>query len=232
MFGWKATRSHCTDPTSTFDALRRERILLHGSAPGKGRAWATVAVLHAMQVEVQWRRIRNACWTLEDKVNWLHSKYLTRVLVLVAVWTLVLATPAGAQTRVSAGELTSLKALGSKSAPITVEVFSDFQCPSCRTVYQSVMRPVIDNYVSVGKVYLVHRDFPLPMHKYSREAARWANAAAQIGKFDKEVALGQSRRVNQTPMVFVTHAGETTQLPPGGVTYSLMKQYFDYLLRP
>ena len=219
--------------------------------------------------------------TLEDKVNWPHSNNLTRVLVVVAVWTLVLVAPAGAQTRVSAGELTSLKALGSKSAPITVEVFSDFQCPSCRTVYQSVMRPVIDNYVSAGKVYLVHRDFPLPLHKYSREAARWANAAAQIGKFekveqtlyekqetwsangnieavvaavlspadlkkaralvqsghldaaiDKDVALGQSRRVNQTPMVFVTHAGETTQLPPGGVTYSLMKQYFDYLLRP
>jgi len=63
-----------------------------------------------------------------------------------------------------------------------------------------------------------------------------ARALVQSGHLDaaidKDVALGQSRRVNQTPMVFVTHAGETTQLPPGGVTYSLMKQYFDYLLRP
>ena len=208
-----------------------------------------------------------------------HSKNSLSALA-VAVLTLAIAGPVGAQTKVSAAELTALKALGSKSAPITVEVFSDFQCPSCRSVYQSVLRPVIDNYVSAGKVYLVHRDFPLPMHKYSREAARWANAAAQLGRFekveqalydkqdvwsvngnieavvaavlspaelkkaralaqsgqldaviDKDVALGQSKRVNQTPTVFVTHGGETTALPPGGVTYNLMKQYFDSLLR-
>lgn len=78
-----------------------------------------------------------------------------------------------------------VKALGSKSAPITLEVFSDFQCPACRDLYQNTLRQVIDNYVSSGKVYLVHRDMPLPIHKYSRQAARYANAAAQIGKFEK-----------------------------------------------
>lgn len=78
------------------------------------------------------------------------------------------------------------KALGLKSAPITIEVFSDFQCPACRAFYEQTLRPVIDNYVASGKVYLVHRDFPLEqIHKYARQAARYANAAARIGKFEK-----------------------------------------------
>jgi protein-disulfide isomerase len=40
----------------------------------------------------------------------------------------------------------------------------------------------MDNYVSNGKAYLIHRDFPLPMHAHSRVAARYARAAAQLGK--------------------------------------------------
>jgi protein-disulfide isomerase len=43
----------------------------------------------------------------------------------------------------------------------------------------------MDNYVNTGKVYLVHRDFPLPMHAYSRVAARYARAAAQLGKTEQ-----------------------------------------------
>jgi len=40
----------------------------------------------------------------------------------------------------------------------------------------------MDDYVSNGKVYLIHRDFPLPMHAHSRVAARYARAAALLGK--------------------------------------------------
>ncbi len=85
-------------------------------------------------------------------------------------------------------DITALKALGSKNAPITMEVFSDFQCPACRELYISVVRQVIDNYVSAGKVYLIHRDMPLPIHQHSREAARYANAAAVARKMEKVVA--------------------------------------------
>lgn len=74
------------------------------------------------------------------------------------------------------------KAFGSKTAPVTMEVFSDFQCPACKTLFTSTNRLIMDNYVSAGKVYLIHRDFPLPMHAYSKIAARYARAAAQIGK--------------------------------------------------
>jgi len=76
------------------------------------------------------------------------------------------------------------EAFGSKNAPIVMEVFSDFQCPACKTLFNTTNRQVMDNYVSTGKVYLIHRDFPLPMHAHSQVAARYSRAAAQIGKFE------------------------------------------------
>jgi protein-disulfide isomerase len=83
-----------------------------------------------------------------------------------------------------------VKAYGSKNAPITLEVFGDYECPSCGAFYQTTLRQMINTYVSAGKVYVVHRDFPLSMHKYGYQAARWANAAAVIGKFpEAEAAL-------------------------------------------
>jgi protein-disulfide isomerase len=98
---------------------------------------------------------------------------------------------AASDTAVSA---TPVKTFGNKTAPITMEVFSDYQCPSCRTFFEQTLRPLLgpspDGYVADGKVYLVHRDFPLPMHPYSHQAARWANAAGKIGRFqDVDAAL-------------------------------------------
>lgn len=92
------------------------------------------------------------------------------------------ATPAGATANKEI-----VKHVGSRSAPITMEVFSDFQCPACRNLYFETIRPMMNDYVHSGKVFLVHRDNPLAMHPYARDAARMANAAAQIGKFEKVV---------------------------------------------
>lgn len=86
------------------------------------------------------------------------------------------------------------KAFGSKNASLVLEVFSDFQCPACKNLYTSTNRQLIDNYVSSGKVYLIHRDFPLPMHAHSRVAAQYARAAAHIGKGELvEQALFQNQ---------------------------------------
>ena len=65
-----------------------------------------------------------------------------------------------------------------------MEVFEDFQCPACRNFYETSLKQVIDDYVTSGKVYLIHRDFPLDMHPYSHQAARLANAAADLGQFE------------------------------------------------
>jgi protein-disulfide isomerase len=179
-------------------------------------------------------------------------------------------------------DLTALKSMGSKDAPITIEVFSDYQCPQCRIFYLETARQLMQTYIPAGKVYYVHRDFPLSMHSHSREAARWASAAALAGVFEtaeqtlytkqeewgssgkiedalssaisptdmkkvrtieatqgpqidaaiaRDMALGDSRGVNGTPSIYVFHKGQMTPLPPGGVNYSLLKQYIDYLLQ-
>jgi protein-disulfide isomerase len=86
------------------------------------------------------------------------------------------------------------KAFGSKSAPVVVEIFSDFQCPACKQLFLNTTQKVMDNYVNTGKVYLVHRDFPLPMHAYSRVAASYSRAAAHIGKCEPvEMVLFQNQ---------------------------------------
>src|SRR5262245_5573760 len=66
---------------------------------------------------------------------------------------------------------------GSLDAPIKLEIFSDFQCPSCRALYMDTIKQVLAEYCTQGKVCVVYRDFPLQMHQYAREAARYAQAA-------------------------------------------------------
>jgi protein-disulfide isomerase len=75
------------------------------------------------------------------------------------------------------------KSLGSPSAPIRIEVFSDFECPACRGLHEQILPLVFRDYVIPGKVYLVSREYPLAMHQFSREAANYATAAARLGKY-------------------------------------------------
>ncbi len=92
--------------------------------------------------------------------------------------------PATPQTVASVADVDPHTALGSKTAPVVVEVFSDFQCPACKSLYDATNRNLMDSYVNTGKVYLIHRDFPLPMHSHSKVAAQYSRAAAQIGKLE------------------------------------------------
>jgi protein-disulfide isomerase len=66
-----------------------------------------------------------------------------------------------------------------------MEVFSDFQCPACKTLHEQTLMPMVRDYVSAGKVYLIYRYFPLTMHAYAREAASYACAAERIGKHEQ-----------------------------------------------
>jgi protein-disulfide isomerase len=70
---------------------------------------------------------------------------------------------------------------GALRAPVTVVVFTDFQCPSC-----AANHPIIEETIKAygNRVRLVIRDFPLEdMHPHARKAAEAANAAHAQGKF-------------------------------------------------
>jgi protein-disulfide isomerase len=107
------------------------------------------------------------------------------------------ASPAPQVTTISVDRVNDIdptKAFGNKNAPVVMEIFSDFQCPACKQLFLTTTQRVMDNYVNSGKVYIVHRDFPLPMHAYSRVAASYSRAAAHIGKTDVvEQALFQNQ---------------------------------------
>jgi protein-disulfide isomerase len=202
----------------------------------------------------------------------------TAGLALAGFSLALLARAQGPQSTGGVSDVDSHTAFGSKTAPVVMEIFSDFQCPACKTLYTSTNSKLIDNYVNLGKVYLIHRDFPLAMHAHSRVAARYGRAAAQIGKFepveqalfqnqekweqtgdvdctvaavlssadmskvralvkggtldaaiDKDYALGQMYRVNQTPTT-VFHCKGQTYPYPGVMSYEILKQFLDQLL--
>jgi len=75
---------------------------------------------------------------------------------------------------------------GDVNAPVTVVVFTDFECPSCAATH-----PVLDDVLkSYGNnVRLVVRDYPLNRHANARKAAEAANAAHAQGKFFEYAAL-------------------------------------------
>ena len=202
------------------------------------------------------------------------------ILNVVAVCFLLLPplTVSAASEDAGVQNLDSHVAFGSKNAPVVMEVFSDFQCPACKSLYMSTNRALLDNYVTTGKVYLIHRDFPLPMHAHSRVAAQYARAAAHIGKFEpveqvlfenqekweqtgdvdgtvaavltpsemnrvralvksgsidtliqKDVTLGNTDRVSQTPTT-IFHAKGQTFPYAGGMTYDILRNFLDQLI--
>ncbi len=82
----------------------------------------------------------------------------------------------------------NFKLSGNPAAKVTLEVYTDYECPSCRNLYMETIPGVMAEYVATGKIQLLHRDFPLPMHTHTKLATRYANAAGQIGRYELAVA--------------------------------------------
>ncbi len=72
-------------------------------------------------------------------------------------------------------------AQGKANAPVTIVMFSDFQCPACGATHPILKRVIAD---FPGQVRFVVRDFPLTtIHENAFPAAIAANAANRQGKF-------------------------------------------------
>ena len=81
----------------------------------------------------------------------------------------------------------NFKESGSAKAPVTCELYTDYECPHCATFYLETVPQLSARYVETGKVRLIHRDFPLAGHRYARLAARYADAAGQAGYYQAVV---------------------------------------------
>ncbi|HMD71699.1 MAG TPA: thioredoxin domain-containing protein [Bryobacteraceae bacterium] len=77
------------------------------------------------------------------------------------------------------------KIQGSTSAPVAIEVFGSFDCVHCKILHEGMLQQIVQDLVVTGKACVISREFPLagPYHKYARDAANLATAAARIGKY-------------------------------------------------
>jgi len=73
--------------------------------------------------------------------------------------------------------------LGSSNAPVTMVEISDFQCPFCGKYARETFPQIKKEYVDTGKVKIIFKNFPLPMHPNAQKAAEAAECAADQGKF-------------------------------------------------
>lgn len=68
-------------------------------------------------------------------------------------------------------------ALGDPKAPVTIVEYSDFECPVCRSLHDT-LRGILPNYP--GKVQVIFKDFPLEqLHPWARTAAIAGRCAYQ-----------------------------------------------------
>jgi len=86
-------------------------------------------------------------------------------------------------------ELADGRTLGRADAPVTVEIWSDFQCPACGLLAERVEPSLIAEHVTPGTARIVYRDAAFQgirtgaTYDESVESAAAARCAADEGKF-------------------------------------------------
>jgi protein-disulfide isomerase len=69
---------------------------------------------------------------------------------------------------------------GPQDAPVVIVEFADYQCPYCQRIHPE-LKKLQEEFA--GKVAVVLKDFPLPMHAQAEKAAEAGRCAAEQGKF-------------------------------------------------
>ena len=79
--------------------------------------------------------------------------------------------------------------LGDPNAPVTIDVFEDFQCPACRFFTETIEPLVIQNLVATGQARYVYHNYPfldgngVGSRGESDQAANASMCANEQGKF-------------------------------------------------
>ena len=109
-------------------------------------------------------------------------------VVVLAVALGVRPSPGGAQpatvtvVRAPAGLAMEGTVLGRADAPVTIDLYEDFQCPACEAWGRAVFPSLVTNELAAGTVRIVFHDMAF-LGPESTDAGRAAYAAGQQGKF-------------------------------------------------
>ena len=88
-----------------------------------------------------------------------------------------------APTRAKITDLSGVSMLGSKSAPLTIVEYTDYQCPFCQRFHVTAFAELKKAYIDSGKVRFYSKDTPLDFHPNAMRAAMAARCAGEQGKF-------------------------------------------------
>jgi protein-disulfide isomerase len=120
--------------------------------------------------------------------------FMKKMLLTLAVMT---STIIGAAVYAAADE--GCVIAGPSNAPLTIEEYSDFECPYCAKGAASMKR-VLQEYP--GKVKLVLRNLPLPMHSLATPAAKaftavWLQNPSSAYEFQDQIFTNQGRLIKE-----------------------------------
>ena len=73
--------------------------------------------------------------------------------------------------------------LGKADAPLTLVMFTDYQCPFCSRFETQTLPEIRKQYIDTGKLRFVVRDLPLPFHPNATKAAEATHCAEEQGKY-------------------------------------------------
>jgi protein-disulfide isomerase len=88
-----------------------------------------------------------------------------------------------APTRAKITDLSGVSMLGSKTAPLTIVEYTDYQCPFCQRFHVTAFGELKKAYIDTGKVRFFSKDMPLDFHPNAMRAAMAARCAGEQGKF-------------------------------------------------
>lgn len=98
--------------------------------------------------------------------------------------------------------------MGPADSPVSIVVFSDFQCPFCGRFALEAM-PQLERQFA-GRLAIIYRHWPLSNHEWAYDAARAAECAARVGKFREfhdALFRGQSEIGSTSFSAFAESAG-------------------------
>ncbi|MFA5392621.1 MAG: thioredoxin domain-containing protein [Candidatus Paceibacterota bacterium] len=109
-------------------------------------------------------------------------------------------------------EVTEILPLGEAQALVLLEVYSDYQCPFCGRYYVETIKPMIKDYVDVGKVKLLYKDIAFEGNKsqWAAEAVRCANDQGKFWAYHDKITTVRYQ-TNNTQIYNKTNLIKTAQ---------------------